>query len=327
MCWNVRGVNSDKKWNAIRDRISESFCDIICLQETKRENFDLMFIRNFCHPSFDKFVFHPSLGASGGTIIIWKSVVFQGQLVFQNDYALSVEFTSLHNNAVWVLTNIYAPCTHEGKREFLDWFKNIQMPDHVDWLILGDFNLCRSPADRNQPGGNHLDMYLFNEAINSLGLVDLPLKGRRFTWSNMQRFPLLERLDWFFTSISWTISYPNSYVTPLSMETSDHVPCVISISTKIPRKSIFRFENYWMHHESFLPVVQQNWVAPVHLTDPALILSAKFKNVRRALKIWKLSLPNLKQTIANIKMVLSFVTLIEEFRDLSLCEWNFKNIL
>ena len=154
-----------------------------------------MFLRNFCPPSFDKFEFLPSVGASGGIIVVWKSSVFQGQLVFPNDYALSIQFSSLHNGIMWVLTNVYAPCTQEGKRDFLDWFKNIQMSDHVDGLILGDFNLCRSLADRNQPGGNHMDMYMFNEAISYLGLVELPLKGRRFTWTNKQLSPLLERLD------------------------------------------------------------------------------------------------------------------------------------
>jgi hypothetical protein len=133
----------------------------------------------------------------------------------------------------------------------MDWFKNIHMSDHVDWLIFDDFNLYRNPADRNQPEGNHLDMYMFNEAISLLGLVELPLKGRRFTWSNKQFSPLLQRLDWFFTSVSWTTTYPNSFASPLTMETSDHVPCVISISTQIPRKSIFRFENYWLEHEIF----------------------------------------------------------------------------
>jgi len=70
LCWNVRGINSNKKWNAIRDRISESNSDVICLQETKKEHFDAMFLRNFCPPTFDKFEFLPSVGASGGTIII-----------------------------------------------------------------------------------------------------------------------------------------------------------------------------------------------------------------------------------------------------------------
>lgn len=123
-------------------------------------------------------------------------------MIFQNSYAISIEFSSSHNGAQWVLTNIYAPCTSAGKRDFLSWFASIAMLDHIDWLIVGDFNLCRSPDDRNGPGGNQQEMYLFNNAISSLGLVELPLKGRRFTWSNKHLSPLLERLDWFFTSVS-----------------------------------------------------------------------------------------------------------------------------
>ena len=48
LCWNVRGINSVNKWDSIRDKIVESGCDIVCLQETKRETFDLQYIKNFC---------------------------------------------------------------------------------------------------------------------------------------------------------------------------------------------------------------------------------------------------------------------------------------
>jgi hypothetical protein len=34
-------------------------------------------------------------------------------------------------------------------------------------------------------------MLLFNEAISKLGLVELPLKGKHFTWSNKIGFSLL----------------------------------------------------------------------------------------------------------------------------------------
>src|SRR3954471_22813913 len=71
------------------------------------------------------------------------------------------------------------------------------MPDDLDWLIVGDFNFCRQPSDINKLGGDVNGMLLFNEAINNLGLIELPLKGRKFTWSNMQKDPLLERLDCF----------------------------------------------------------------------------------------------------------------------------------
>jgi hypothetical protein len=45
----VRGLNSEKKWNSIRDKIVESKCDIVFLQETKKEQFDSTFIGIFVH--------------------------------------------------------------------------------------------------------------------------------------------------------------------------------------------------------------------------------------------------------------------------------------
>jgi hypothetical protein len=92
-----------------------------------------------CPSAFDAFEFIPSVGAYGGTIIIWKSSLFSGAKIFKNDYCLSVEFSSKFNSESWVLSNIYAPCTATGKREFLLWFKNIQMLDHINWLIVADF--------------------------------------------------------------------------------------------------------------------------------------------------------------------------------------------
>lgn len=108
-----------------------------------------------------------------------------------------MESTSLVSGDYWVLTNIDAPCTDEGRIQFIEWFRGIEMPDIVDWLIVGDFNLISYP-----PGGDLNNMLAFNESISNLGIVEIPLHGQRYTWSNMQENPLLQRLDWFFTSTS-----------------------------------------------------------------------------------------------------------------------------
>jgi hypothetical protein len=111
------------------------------------------------------------------------------------------------------------------------------------------------------------------------------------------------------------------------METSDHVPCLITVSTSIPKQYLFHFENYWLHHNDFYNVVQQARTGPYLSNDAAKNLTAKFKKLRMAIKEWKGTLSNLKATIGNVKLILSFFCLIEEFRDLSLVEWNFKKIL
>lgn len=221
------------------------------------------------------------------------------------------------NNAVWILSNIYAPCTPLGKRDFIQWFHDVRMPDTVDWRLVGDFNLYCSPEDRNKPGADIVEMLMFNEAIAVLVLVELPLRGKWFTWTNKHQSRLLERLDWFFSSPCWTLSYPSSEVTTLTMETSDHVPCVVQISTSIPKGNIFLFENCWMMHDTFLEQVQQGWFSPVFHSDAAKRLTAKFKNLRKVLKDWSRSLSNLQQTIDNVKLVLNFLNFLEDYRDLS----------
>lgn len=125
--------------------------------------------------------------------------------------------------------------------------------------MLGDFNMYRKPEDGNKPGANINDMLQFNDAISSLGIVEIPIHGRRHTWTNKQNPPLLERLDWFFSSQSWTLSYPNSAAHSLIMEVSDHWPCVIEIKTDIPKGKAFRFENWWLSHDSFMPLVSTVW--------------------------------------------------------------------
>ena len=117
------------------------------------------------------------------------------------------------------------------------------MPDDVDCLIIGDFNLLRKPEDRNRPSGNAGEMLLFNEANSSLGIEEIRLHGRWFTWTNKQQPPLLERLDWFFSSSAWTLRYPHTIARSLIIETSNHCPCVIKIKTFIPKGKIFGFKN------------------------------------------------------------------------------------
>jgi hypothetical protein len=80
LCWNVRGLNSEERQREVRSKIEESQCAVVCLQETKCDYFDHRFIRKFCPKRFDNFVYSPSVGASGGIIILWNSAIFSGSV-------------------------------------------------------------------------------------------------------------------------------------------------------------------------------------------------------------------------------------------------------
>jgi len=74
--WNVtllecQGVECCQKMDSVRNKMLEANCDVVCFQETKKENFDNAFIRKVLPPAFDDFLFVPAVGASGGLLVAW----------------------------------------------------------------------------------------------------------------------------------------------------------------------------------------------------------------------------------------------------------------
>jgi hypothetical protein len=237
-------------------------------------------------------------------------------------FAISAHFTSKQSTQKWTLVNVYGPCNGDLRDVFVQWLYNLNIPIDEDWLILGDFNFIRSPANRNKPGGDVDDMLIFNDVIRTQNLTELPIKGRKYTWSNMQEDPLLEQLDWFFTFVHWTTSYPATIVTPQRKPTSDHTPCLVSIQTDIPGSRIFRFESFWAAHPGFKQIVTQSWSKPTHKLNSAANINAKFKRLRYDLKHWSKSISKLSICIENSNKAILELDSIENSRTLFIQKAN-----
>ena len=132
LCWNIRDINAQNKCDAVRNKIEESSCSVICLQETKRESFDISFIRNFAPRRFDHFDYIPSIGASGGLLILWASSVFHGSIIDKRQFGMTASFTSVHNGEKWLLSKIYGPCIEPACSDFINWFRSCDVNDEVN---------------------------------------------------------------------------------------------------------------------------------------------------------------------------------------------------
>jgi endonuclease/exonuclease/phosphatase family metal-dependent hydrolase len=180
----------------------------------------------------------------GVFLVCWASKFFSAVTFEKHHFAIKLSVTSTHSLEAWTLVVVYGPCRQLDRDLFVNWLYSLNIDDDDLWLLIGDFNFYRSIDNRNKPGGNFNDTLVFNSIISHLGLIELPIKGRSYTWSNMQDNPLLEQIDWFFTSVAWTSQFPSTMVLPLAKITSDHVPCKVQIGTSIPKANIFRFENF-----------------------------------------------------------------------------------
>jgi hypothetical protein len=69
----VRGLNSSSWQNVVRELVSSFWAEVVCIQETKMEEISRFSILSWLGADFADFVFLPSVGASGGIVVAWKS--------------------------------------------------------------------------------------------------------------------------------------------------------------------------------------------------------------------------------------------------------------
>lgn len=121
--------------------------------------------------------------------------------------------------------------------------------------------------------------------------------------------------------------FPNTSLRALDMAPFDHTPCILSIATDIPKSRIFRFENFWLLDNQFSNILAKCWSETTHHTDCAKALTAKFKTLRKRLREWQASKTGLRTITANTRITLQFLEVLWDYRDLSIEEWNFKDLL
>jgi exonuclease III len=131
LSWNIRGLNDPLKWPHIRNKLEESNASIVCIQETKKGEFDHSFIKKIAPKKFDKFAFIPSEGASGGLLILWVGSLFLGNVLLEESFALAVTFTSLLSAETFVVVNVYGPCEGIARENFVAWLFSLDIADEA----------------------------------------------------------------------------------------------------------------------------------------------------------------------------------------------------
>jgi hypothetical protein len=102
------------------------------------------------------------------------------------------------DGVAWWFTGVYGPQLDEHKIQFLNELRLIRSQCLGPWMIGGDFNLIYRAEDKSNDNLDRAMMGRFRRLLNDLLLNELPLSGRKFTWSNERASPTLVRLDRIF---------------------------------------------------------------------------------------------------------------------------------
>jgi hypothetical protein len=202
-----------------------------------------------------------------------------------DDHCVSMNLI-LETGSSWWLSCVYAPQGNHEKIQFLQDLRLIRTLCSGPWLVVGDYNMILSDGDKSNSNVDRAMMGRFRRWKDDLALLELPLIGRRFTWSNGQACPTLVRLDRMFCTTDWEDLFPDCLLQSAATQDSDHCPLLLGLRDINKRKGRFHFQAFWVKLEGFQDVVANALSSIPAGQCPLVSLSKKLQATAKALQRW-----------------------------------------
>jgi endonuclease/exonuclease/phosphatase family metal-dependent hydrolase len=208
LIWNARGLNDRSRRDMVHQVVQSCRSAIVCLQETKLAHITMHNILSFLGQDFSSsFVFLPAQQTRGGILVAWRSDMFTAECHRVHRHSVSVKFRMDAEHSWW-FSGIYGPHLDSDKPSFLEELREVRHLCSGPWMLAGDFNMIYSSEDKNNDNLNMAMMGRFRRFVNDLELKEIPLLGRRYTWSNERASPTLVKLDRVLCTSNWEDLYP-----------------------------------------------------------------------------------------------------------------------
>lgn len=110
---------------------------------------------------------------------------------------MTMEFTNKLNQCRQCCTTFNGPNSKVLKANLQRGIQASLLSNSFPWIICGDLNGIFSVHDNNSGNPNLEDIQNAQDLARDLNLLEPPLKGYRFTWTDYQETPVLVRLDHF----------------------------------------------------------------------------------------------------------------------------------
>jgi len=213
---------------------------------------------------------------------------------------------------------VYGPQGNEEKIQFLQELRAIRSACSGPWAVLGDFNLICKDEDKNNANLNRTMMGRFRRTLDDLALKELPLTGRKYTWTGGGTHPTLSKLDRVFCCMDWENEFPNCLLQSTASMDSDHCPLILGLGDLLPGKGRFHFEAFWPQLDGFQEVVADSWNSVEARYCPLETLSMKFKALTKALQSWsQKKIGHIKTQLALAKEITHQLEIAQDSRPLS----------
>ncbi|XP_058775098.1 uncharacterized protein LOC131649352 [Vicia villosa] len=284
--FNIRGGSSALKRRRVNSIIKKGNADIFLIQETKLSNMKEAVAHSFwCHPEIG-FSSTDSVGRSGGLITLWRKYNLEVLTSFRGEGYLGIKVRWKDND--YYVVNIYSSCDIvKKKRMWTDLLELKLKFNDGEWIMGGDFNSIKNSRERKGRADRVFSKEdeLFADFILLSNLMDVPCKGKKFSWfsgdgrskSRIDRFLLSSTVVNMWDVVGQMIG---------DRDISDHCPIWIMTDNHNWGPKPFKFNNEWFSNASFMPFVEKEWKNLVVHGRGDFILKEKLRLIKYKNKKW-----------------------------------------
>jgi exonuclease III len=275
--------SNPRKREIVKNMLRDWRCDVVCLQETK---LDQRVIRSIWSNPYAGWEVVNAENMAGGILLLWDKRVLDKIDAFSGRFSVSCSWKGVEDGFEWTCTGVYGPTVEASRSAFWAELVDMRQRWNSPWCILGDFNVVCYPSERLGCRSFSPSMLAFSDFIQNSSLVDLPLVGGSYTWSNGSDPPAMSRIDYVLVSPDWEEQFPDVLQKLLPRPTSDHHPILVEAGGMSRGKCSFKFENMWLKQEGFVERIKEWWNRYTFSGTPSYVLACKLKALKGDLKVW-----------------------------------------
>ncbi|XP_058205582.1 uncharacterized protein LOC131319373 [Rhododendron vialii] len=254
---------------------------MLLIQETKLESLERITVQKMWGNADFEFVCSNAMGTSGGLLCIWNRDFFKVDSVIVHRSFIQLQGV-INTIFPCVVVNVYALNEVVHRRLVWEELLNIKANSSIPWCVWGDFNEIQAVNERL---GCLRIVRDFVDFQNNMELIDLPMLGRKFTWTNFQDHAIHSRLDRFLVSIQWMENF-KLIQRGLPRPIYDHCPRVLSKDGRDWGPKPFKFMDIWLSNPSCMKLAKTTWNECQVTGWADFIIMQKLKAVKAKLKVW-----------------------------------------
>ncbi|GMJ13795.1 hypothetical protein HRI_005048700 [Hibiscus trionum] len=277
LSWNLRGLGRPEKVQSVVKVVCRSRADFVLLQETKLQCPKLGLTRRLKGSRDMGFVFTPSVGASGGLILMWNKKQFTVENTKVMDRAIIIDGQFRVSKKKCAIINIYTSKNQAKRREFFDNISASIAGLELPVILGGDFNVVVSSVERTGSDFNHNASECFRRFIDGNGLIDMPTEGSTFTWFRGGDSEKASKLDRFLVSAEILSWWPNLVQEAGSKGLSDHKAIVLKERVYVKSNKLFKWFSHWADVSDYADLVKRTIESEKCKDMGGLLMTVKYE--------------------------------------------------